>query len=65
MFLCQVYALREIICDVVQLPFFLRAIERHHAESVPRHSPMETRRNPPIVIYRTVTKHLEILRGAR
>ena len=60
----QVNALREVVSNVVQLPLLLLTKERHHAKSIPRHTPVETRCNPTIVINRAVTEHFEVLRGA-
>ena len=58
----EVVALGEVLVDVVELPFLLGAIKLVRAESIPWHTTMEARGNPAVVIDRTISKHLEILR---
>ena len=57
----EVPTLGEVLPDVVQLPLFLRAVERRRAEAHPRHPPVEAGGHEAVVVDAPVAHHLEVL----
>ena len=57
----QVAALREIVGDVVKLPFLLWAVEGQTGETHPRDPPVEAGGHEAIVVDAPVAEHFEVL----
>ena len=60
----EIDTLREVVGDVVQLPVFVGAVELVGRKPDPRHSAVETRSHPAVVVYGAIAEDLEVLRGA-